>query len=227
MKKVLIIVAFAVAISSCAKKKEEPLTELVEKREAKAEQSPVPVVENEMKVQEEEAVEVKEEEPVEAIKEAEPAASALTNLSISDLWAEYKKARQNAYRLSEIGELSGVVEDLLVAGECAELLKRPDIASWQYNNAGKYTINIFRKTTEYDTRMNQINRMRAGDAKKQYVSESKKVMNDHLNIINQGMTHLEKAKRLDAIQNDKKRLEKIESNMQFISEVKRFLGGVS
>ncbi len=160
-------------------------------------------------------------------QKAKPKNSKLSNLSKSELWAKYKQARKKAYEYNEKGMLKKAAKELLLSAECAELIDRQDIAAWQYNNVGKQEIDIFKSKTEYDKRMNRIGSMEYGDKKTEYIAKCKKVMSDNINILDRSLGYLEKAKDLDAIKTDNKRLKMIESNIRFIIQLKRFLEAVS
>lgn len=66
----------------------------------------------------------------------------LRGLNNSELWSAYNSARASAQKAAEDNRRRTAIDSLLMAGEAALLLNRPDIASWQFNNAAHHVIRI-------------------------------------------------------------------------------------
>ncbi len=145
------------------------------------------------------------------------------NLSTGELWAAYKKGRADAASQKKAGNLDKSIVSLLTAAKAAEKLDRPDLASWQYNNAGKQAIDAFRNETDYTKRMGKINTMKSGTEKIVYLKETRAALSGKMAILKDADKYLNKAEALNKKKRDKSRTRAIASNQAFIEKMKSFL----
>ncbi len=132
----------------------------------------------------------------------------ITDLSVGDLWTTYKSARAEAKTLKANGNLEKSIEKLLLAAECTMKLNRPDVAAWQFNNAGKQAIDLFVEKTGYSS----------------YKSVHQSLYEQHKAILLQGKSYLNKAKEMDDKESDAKRTDMIERNLNFINNILKQIG---
>lgn len=208
--RVLIFAFIALFVVSCSKDNKKA----VEKQTEKV------IKEVEKKT---EAVVKETEKAVEEVGKDILSKSKLKDLSTADLWKVYKECRTKANDLKDNGKYKESIGELLTGAEAAVLLKREDIASWQYNNAGKHAIDWFKKDSEYADRMRKIESMKPSDEKIEYIKETKNLVRKKMSILKDASGYLKEAKKLDAVKSDSKRKSLIESNEQFIKSIEAFI----
>ncbi len=170
-----------------------------------------------------EKVEDKVEEKVEEVEKNILSNSKLKDLSTGELWKVYKECKAKANDLKDNGKFKKSIDEILVGAEAAILLKREDIASWQYNNAGKHSIDWFKNECDYSARMKKIESMKPSDEKVKYVKETKELLKKKMDILKDASAYLKKAKKHDAVKSDSKRKSIIESNEQFVKSIEAFI----
>ncbi len=143
-------------------------------------------------------------------------------LSEAEMWAEYKAAKDAALEAKEKENLEDLKLALLRAASFAKKLDRPDIVAWQLNNIGYYSIQEFKKKTDYDQRMHTIETLNYGEEKKEYIAKTRKVFQEQMSLLTVAEKHLSDALEFDKKLNDKNRTEKINSNLRFIEWVQNF-----
>ena len=228
--KTITVILLTVILVSCGDKK-NPESALDQKStteksaaEADSSKSNVPEVirEKEPQSTQSESEPKQEETKPEAKKIVKPAQSNIK--SISELWSIYKKAKAEASKAIENGNIDKIVEQLKIAGESAIQLGRDDIAAWQFNNIGHYSIEEFKKRTGYDDRIRAMATMPSGKEKSDFIMETKKLLNSEIDLLDQAKKNLERAQIIDDELEKSRRTETIERNLDFINWVMDFLG---
>lgn len=146
----------------------------------------------------------------------------INNKNKAELWKMYKAARSTAKTMENNGNLSGAISQLLLAGETAIVLDRRDIASWQFNNAGKIAINLYMQKTDYTNSMNRLNNMQWGDEKTTFKNNMIMKMREYLPILDNAERYLKEALLNNTISPDNTRESTIKSNLNFISQARLF-----
>ena len=142
------------------------------------------------------------------------------------LWDKYKKAKSNADAALAEGNIDKTVSELLKAADYAGKLNRPEIAAWQLNNIGFYLIQEFRRKTDYDNRMSELEEMKYGENKDKFLEETKNIIEQNMKLLENAQAQLNDADNLNNKLNDEnqnERAEKIKSNLDFIRWIKEFL----
>ena len=147
--------------------------------------------------------------------------------SEAELWTAYNEAKTRLQTAKEASHFEGMVESLLDAAAFAEALDRPDIAVWQYNNIGYYAIVEFKRLTEYQERMDALQAMTPGEAKRLYLQETRTLVLKQMTLLERGLHYLQRAESMESELNNSERRDKIESNIRFIRWVQRFAKGAS
>ncbi len=147
----------------------------------------------------------------------------ISSLKEETLWERYYLARSHSKQALSENDYPLAREHLLAAAKYAKVLNRDDIAAWQLNNMGYYAIQQFKKETNYQQRIKNIETMPLGYPKKAYISETKQIFKDHLNLLKKANNYLEEAYELDSQYNDDERTNKIYSNLKFVDWVFNFL----
>ncbi len=150
-------------------------------------------------------------------------ASSKANISSADLWQKYQQYREESKTAFNNSEFQKAVQKLKQTAQYARQLNRDDLAAWQYNNIGYYSILEFKGETNYDYRMHQLRTIDREAKRRQFANETKELFREHLKLLTDAETYLEKAYELDKKYNNKSRTEKIYSNLQFIDWVKNYI----
>lgn len=143
--------------------------------------------------------------------------------AVPQLWAEFYAARDSAEAARARRDIATVTSALLRSSRIALSLNRKDLAAWQLNNIGYYSIEEFKKQTDYNSRLRAIDKMRRGPQKELYIKETKRIFRDNLFLLTEATKHLEEAYELDKDLNDDDRTQKIYSNLAFIDWVQNFV----
>lgn len=215
MKNLIIAFIICVLALNCEKKKEPAVQETQKKVEPQKQPEPVA---KETPAPAQKAEPVKTPETV--AKPTQASNPDVEKLSKKELWAHYKAARQEADALKEQGKFLESVDKLLFSVQCAEKLDRPDIVSWQYNNAAKHCIDLYKHKTGYTERMAKLNGMKYNEEKKKYLSETKATLKAEFPTLDKSYTYLQKAEEFDAVKPDENRQRVIASNFKFINTLK-------
>lgn len=142
--------------------------------------------------------------------------------SISGLWNMYKSAKARVNEALEADDIDTVITYLKIAGECAEQLGRPEIAAWQFNNIGHYSILEFKKLTDYDNRMRELAVMNDRNRRATFLVDSRKLFKDNIELLLRAENYLEQAQIIDDELEPSRRTATIERNREFITWVKEF-----
>ena len=146
----------------------------------------------------------------------------IDNRTTQQMWNDFYAAKNSADS-ALIKENYTVAKDYLKkAAFHAMEVSRDDIAAWQLNNIGYYSIEEFKQRTDYINRMRTIENMRRGPQKNIYVKETKEIFKKHLPGLLNATSFLEDAYDLDKDFNDNDRTEKIYSNLAYIDWVRNF-----
>ncbi|MBN1301878.1 MAG: hypothetical protein JW995_11745 [Melioribacteraceae bacterium] len=143
--------------------------------------------------------------------------------SITELWETYKKAKSEVSVALENNEIKKVISNLIVAGECAMELGRPGIASWQYNNIGHYSIEEFKRLTDYDNRIRNLATLKNSTERKEYLNQTKSLFRQHFTLLETAEKHLLNAQIIDDELEKSRRTNAIEKNIEFINWVRSFI----
>ncbi|MCF6271194.1 MAG: hypothetical protein L3J41_15895 [Melioribacteraceae bacterium] len=166
---------------------------------------------------------VVEKELVKNVLETKEKQTSYNVKSISELWATYKSSKAKAAKYISENNLDSIIVYLNIAADAAYELSREDIATWQLNNIGYYSINEFKKRTDYDRKMQQLATMKNLKEKGLYLEETKSVFTKHFQILSNAENYLYKAQLLDSELEKSDRTEIINRNIQFIEWVANFI----
>lgn len=148
--------------------------------------------------------------------------SLLNAQNVSERWATYNSSRAQSKTDIANKDYLSAIDNLLLAGETTIKLERPDIAAWQFNNAGKCAIDYFSQKVEYQKRVAKINRMPHGDEKTAYMKECQTAYEKEMEVLVYGKLYLDLAEDLNEDDYQKGRFSAISNNKQFIKEVMSF-----
>jgi len=143
--------------------------------------------------------------------------------SISKLWKNYKLTKKKAKYFRSVNQLDSIIIYLTLAAEAAYELNRTDIAAWQLNNIGYYSIIEFKRRTNYDNAMEELKTITNLKQRGLYLAKTRDIIKDNFYILNKTEKYLQKAQLLDMELEDIKRKKIIESNLQFIEWVRNFI----
>lgn len=144
--------------------------------------------------------------------------------SISELWNTYKKAKDDVNKALDKNDIAAVVSNLALAGECALQLGRMDIAAWQFNNVGHYSIMEFKRRTGYDQRLQKLATMPAGNVKTGYQLATKDLFFREFPVLENARNYLVQAQIIDDELEHSRRTGAIQSNIDYIEWIKNFTG---
>jgi hypothetical protein len=153
----------------------------------------------------------------------EPAPQPAEDLSVMELWEKYREFREASKVALNNSEFQQALTNLKLAAKYASQLERDDLAAWQYNNIGYYSILEFKGRTNYDFRIHNLRTFTNQKERDAYLEETKKIFKENLKILTDAETYLEKAYEIDKKYDDQNRTDKIYSNLKYIDWVKNFL----
>lgn len=143
--------------------------------------------------------------------------------TVHDRWNDFRAAKDSVDSALARNDFQTTKLALLRAAQYALELDHKDIAAWQLNNIGYYSIEEFKKRTDYSSRMKTIESMRRGPKKIVYTKETKKLFKQNLSLLIEATKYLEEAYELDKEYDDNCRTRKIYSNLTFIDWVRIFV----
>ena len=143
--------------------------------------------------------------------------------SISELWQTYKHSKAAVTKYIAEDNLDSIVVYLNIAADAAYELSREDIATWQLNNIGHYSIIEFKKRTDYDKRIETLDTLTNLKKKGLYLEETKLVFAEHYKILSRAESYLYKAQLLDCELEKSERSEIIDKNILFVEWVSDFI----
>ena len=146
-----------------------------------------------------------------------------TGISNAELWDNYNKAREEVNYYNENWDFDKLINALKYTAEISQKLQRPDIASWQFNNIGYYSIMEFKRRTDYNSRIKDIEAMPYSEEKLQYIKETKEIFRTEMPLLTSALDNLYDAIELDNLEPDKERQKIINSNINYINSVKDFI----
>lgn len=230
MKKLILHIVVLALFASCESKHEEPAK--VESNKESEQETKIDTAKlfDSVKTHEVKPAAEDKDKPDEPIQteskpaEPKPQTEPAKLKSISELWNTYKSAKQKVNDALEADNLDETIKYLKIAGEAAQDLGRPGIAAWQFNNIGHYSIEKFKKETNYDNRMRELATMESGDEKVTYLDETKRLLDLYYPLLLRAEKYLERAQIIDDELEKSRRTEVIERNVEFIAWVKDFLG---
>ena len=139
------------------------------------------------------------------------------------LWIKYDSAKQLVDAAVLNDEHDSLMDALHLAAMYAMALQRTDIAAWQLNNIGYYSIEEFQKRTNYGKRMRQIETMPHDSSKIRYIEETRFILRSEMALLKNATRFLEKAYELNSNLDDPDRTQKIYSNLKFIDWIRNFI----
>ncbi|MCK5087960.1 MAG: hypothetical protein KAQ90_10590 [Melioribacteraceae bacterium] len=216
MKKVIYFIPIFILLLYCGEKKEVPESPPKEEKVVTSKDKDT-LITNDTFSTNEDTVEVKN------ILEEKEAPRDEGVKSIAELWKLYKDSKAKVSKALESNDIVAVIENLIVAAEVSVELSRPDIAAWQLNNIGHYSIEEFKRRTNYDNRLRQLALLPAGIEKSEYQTETKNIFKKELPLLLTGNIYLLKAQTLDNELEESRRTSIIESNLEYIEWVKIFV----
>lgn len=145
-----------------------------------------------------------------------------SNRTVQQMWSDFYAAKDSTDAALARSDFPAVKNFLKKAAFHAVEVSRNDIAAWQLNNIGYYSIVEFKQKTDYDQRLRTIENMRRGPEKIVYIRETKELFKEHLPLLLEAAKYLEDAYELDKDFNDEDRTQKIYSNLAFIDWVRNF-----
>lgn len=148
--------------------------------------------------------------------------SSGANRTVQQMWNDFYAAKDSVDSALVRSDFQAVKHFLKKAAFHAVEVSRKDIAAWQLNNIGYYSIVEFKRKTDYDQRIRTIENMRRGPEKIVYIKETKELFKQHLPLLLEASQYLEEAYELDKDFNDEECTEKIYSNLAFIDWVRNF-----
>jgi hypothetical protein len=142
-------------------------------------------------------------------------------------WADFKMAKAEAEEAKAGGDLETITGKLLVLADISTSLERPDISAWQYNNIAYYSIEEFKKKTDYANLMSKVESATDEKDKSALIDGAKKVIGENISILTTAKEYLEKARKLDegltVDRKDENRTNAISNNIGFIDWVNNFI----
>jgi len=148
--------------------------------------------------------------------------TSIANRTVQQMWNDFYAAKDSVDSALSRSDFLMVRSFLKKAAFHALEVSRDDIAAWQLNNIGYYSIEEFKRKTDYNLRMRNIENMRRGPEKIVYIKKTKEIFKDHLLILLDATSFLEEAYELDKDFNDNDRTTKIYSNLTYIDWVRNF-----
>lgn len=147
--------------------------------------------------------------------------------SISKLWQQYKFAKEKAAKFTPNKNLDSIIVYLSIASDAAYELSREDIATWQLNNIGYFSINEFKVRTDYDKKIQNLATFENLKEKALLVEKAKFDFKNNFIILAVAEKYLEKAKLFDSEMEPSERTEIIESNIQFIEWIRNYISNTN
>lgn len=144
-------------------------------------------------------------------------------LTNKELWDNYKSSRVEAEKFKDDGNFEQSITKLLLGAKCAKKLERPDIVSWQMNNAAKHCIDMYKDLTDYDNAMKKLMRMKYGDEKNIFRAKIQATCKENKLPLDMGLSYLKDASKYNRRKPDRNRASVIASNKQFINEMLAFI----
>lgn len=142
-------------------------------------------------------------------------------------WADFRQAKAEAEDAKQGGNLETITAKLLVVADISTALDRPDIAAWQYNNIAYYSIDEFKKKTDYANLMAKIEGSMDKKEKSDLIESAKKTLKGNISLLEKAKEYLEKAKGLDdsvsADKKDESRTNAISNNLNYVEWVQKFI----
>lgn len=146
-----------------------------------------------------------------------------TPMTKAELWEKYNNSRQEVNLYKENWDFEKLINSLNQTAEISQKLQRPDIASWQFNNIGYYSIVEFKRRTDYNNRFKDIEAMPYGQEKIQFINETKEIFRREMDLLTSAQESLYDAIEIDNLAPDKERQKIINSNINYINSVKNFI----
>jgi len=167
------------------------------------------------------------DEPVKNVFENNKKQTTYKIKSISELWAKYKSAKILATKYISENNLDSIIVYLNIAADASYDLSRKDIATWQLNNIGYYSINEFKKKTGYDRKIQKLAVIQNLREKGLLLEATKSIFSEYFIILSKSADYLHKAKLLDSEFEKSDRTQIIERNLEFIDWVDKFISNGS
>jgi len=147
--------------------------------------------------------------------------------SISELWKQYKNAKESATKFIAENNLDSIITYLDLSASASYELSREDIATWQLNNIGHYSIIEFKRITDYESRIQKIATIENLKKKGLFIQETKTAFKENYHILTRAEKYLHKAQVLDSELEASESTKAIESNLIFIDWVGNYISDIS
>ena len=221
MKKIGVVVFILCYFISCGEKKEVPEQN---GDNIAADQETVDVVVQDQAEKDtlESQVNTTQEKPVKKLSKIKPADYTNT-MNESELWDVYNQSKAMITRYKDEWDFANLINELNRTAQVAQKLNRPDIASWQYNNIGYYSITEFKKRTDYNSRMQDLQIMPYNKEKEIYLQETREKLRSEIALLEAARESLYDAIELNSQSPDKDREAIINSNLNFINNINEFI----
>ena len=215
MKKIFIYILFLILVVSC--KEEKNVANKLDKKQI------TDSISNKTIVSEKVNQDSISSKPVKNILHQKSAQSNYGMKSIAELWQTYKSAKISATKYIKENNLDSIVQYLNIAADAAYDLSREDIATWQLNNIGYYSIKEFKKRTDYENRIQVLDTLTNLKQKGLFLEETKSVFKENYEILSRAGSYLYKAQLLDCELEKSERSEIIDRNIRFVEWVSDFV----
>ncbi len=134
---------------------------------------------------------------------------------------EYVSLKNKAKQADADGDTFTAVTNYLKAADIASKSADINIQAWQLNNAAYSLISQFKKLVNYEEKLQKLTEMKPGKEKITFQKELAEMLNLQFSLLEEAHGILNRAKDLGEELEAK---EKIQSNIDFITWVKEFIG---
>lgn len=145
-----------------------------------------------------------------------------TQANLQELYRQYRVSRDAWVEDEDWEALIELSPELLAL---TKKLDKPSSYAWQLNNSGWYFIELFKKTTDYNSSMSLISEL-TGDARKALVADVKPVLRENMDLLKNAKELLLLAYKVNSelTEVNTARNKAIDSNLSFINWVENFVG---
>jgi len=141
---------------------------------------------------------------------------------VDELWIQFRQIRDYIDTIKTQDRFTELIAALHEAAQIALQLNRQDIAAWQLNNIGYFSILEFKKRTDFDRRLKELDESRNKKNRQHLSREVKSIFFEHIELLEKASVYLEQAYDIDGELGKSDRTEKIYNNMKFIDWVINF-----
>jgi len=150
---------------------------------------------------------------------------ALSGLVVASTWQDYKDAKKKANDADAAGDTFAAVTNYKKAADVAAEFKKVEIQAWQLNNAAHALIQAFKKSVDYEAKLQKLSAMEPSDEKIAFQKELAGAFKPLTGLLDEAKGLLDEATDLKP----QEAADKIKSNSEFVEWVMKFttdnLGG--